>query len=53
VKDIAAYKRPSHYEILNEGEIPLSRVGKTDYMALRNQGVEISKDLRSKGKWDA
>jgi acyl-CoA synthetase (AMP-forming)/AMP-acid ligase II len=52
VKEIAAYKRPSHFEIMKEGEIPLTRVGKTDYMILKGQGQEIAEKLRAEGKWD-
>ena len=53
VKNIAAYKRPSHFEIVKAGEIPLTRVGKTDYMILRDKGKEIAENLRSEGKWDS
>ncbi|UCG02893.1 MAG: acyl--CoA ligase [Candidatus Heimdallarchaeota archaeon] len=53
VKNIAAYKRPSHFEILKTGKIPLTRVGKTDYMILKKQGEEIAQKLRSEGKWDS
>ncbi|MHA2295538.1 MAG: class I adenylate-forming enzyme family protein [Candidatus Hodarchaeales archaeon] len=53
VKDMAAYKRPSHFELLGTGEIPLTRVGKTDYMELKNRGIKIIEELRSKGSWDA
>ncbi|MFX0085211.1 MAG: class I adenylate-forming enzyme family protein [Candidatus Hodarchaeota archaeon] len=52
VKNIASYKRPSHFEIVKAGEIPLTRVGKTDYMNLQNRGKEIAEKLRSEGKWD-
>jgi acyl-CoA synthetase (AMP-forming)/AMP-acid ligase II len=52
VKDIAAYKRPSHFEIVKAGDIPLTRVGKTDYMILRDSGKEIAEKLRAEGKWD-
>ncbi len=53
MKDIAAYKRPSHFEIVDSGEIPLTRIGKTDYMILQTKGKDIAKKLRSEGKWDA
>ncbi|WP_455141929.1 class I adenylate-forming enzyme family protein [Candidatus Hodarchaeum mangrovi] len=53
VKNIAAYKRPSHFEIVKTGTLPLTRVGKTDYMALKQQGEEIVQRLRSEGKWDS
>jgi len=53
VKNIAAYKRPNHFEIVKTGTLPLTRVGKTDYMALKQQGEEIAQKLRSEGKWDS
>ncbi len=53
VKNIAAYKRPSHFEIVKIGEIPLTRVGKTDYMILKQKGEKIAQQLRSDGKWDS
>ena len=53
VKEIAAYKRPTHYVIMDQGETPLTRVGKTDYLALRERGESIAKELRTNGKWDA
>ncbi|MBN2149940.1 MAG: acyl--CoA ligase [Candidatus Lokiarchaeota archaeon] len=52
-KEMAAYKRPAHVVILNEGEIPLNRVNKTDYMVLRKQAQGIAEHLREQGKWDA
>jgi fatty-acyl-CoA synthase len=51
-KDMAAYKRPSHVVIVNEGEIPLNRVNKTDYMILKKQAQRIADELRTHGKWD-
>jgi acyl-CoA synthetase (AMP-forming)/AMP-acid ligase II len=51
-KDMAAYKRPSHYEILEPGAIPLNRVAKTDYAALKERAKEIAETLRAEGKWD-
>jgi acyl-CoA synthetase (AMP-forming)/AMP-acid ligase II len=53
MKGIAAYKRPSHFEILEPGQIPLTRIGKTDYMILKERGKEIAKKLRAEGTWDA
>lgn len=50
--DIAAYSRPSHVEILKPGEMPLNRVAKTDYMALKNRAREIVAHLREEGGWD-
>lgn len=50
---MAAYKRPSHYEIMEPQTIPLNRIAKTDYVALREKAKEIIEDLRAEGKWDA
>lgn len=50
--DIAAYARPSHVEVLRQGEMPLNRVAKTDYMELKKRGKEIVTRLREAGKWD-
>ncbi|MHA1716286.1 MAG: class I adenylate-forming enzyme family protein [Promethearchaeota archaeon] len=52
-KDMAAYKRPSHVEIIEQGEMPLNRVAKIDYMVLKDRGKEIVEKLRKEGKWDA
>lgn len=53
VKGIAAYKRPTYFEILEPGGMPLTRVAKTDYMACRRLGEEIAARLRGEGGWDA
>ncbi len=50
--DIASYSRPSHVEVINQGEMPLNRVAKTDYMELKKKAKEIVEKLRSQGKWD-
>jgi acyl-CoA synthetase (AMP-forming)/AMP-acid ligase II len=50
--EIASYARPSHVELVAPGGIPLNRVAKTDYMALREQARAIVAALRAKGKWD-
>jgi acyl-CoA synthetase (AMP-forming)/AMP-acid ligase II len=50
---MASYARPSHVEILPPGAIPLNRVAKTDYLALRVQAREIVARLREQGGWDA
>ena len=42
---------PSHV-ILKEGEIPLNRVAKTDYLTLRERAAQIVQELRSRGGWD-
>lgn len=51
-KEMAAYKRPSHVVVKDEGEIPLNRVAKTDYMVLKDEAEQIVEDLRAKGGWD-
>ena len=52
-KEISAYSRPSHVEILASGELPLNRVAKTDYMTLKGQAKEIVGKLRAEGAWDS
>lgn len=52
-KNMAAYKRPSHVVILEEGGIPLNRVQKTDYKTLEEMALEEIKKLREQGGWDA
>jgi fatty-acyl-CoA synthase len=49
---IASYARPSHVEILEPGALPLNRVAKTDYMALRERARELVERLRAEGGWD-
>ncbi len=51
--EMAAYKRPSHYEMLEPGGMPLNRVAKTDYVVLKERANEIVPRLREQGKWDA
>jgi fatty-acyl-CoA synthase len=50
-KNMAAYKRPTHVEILKE--LPLNRVAKTDYVTLKSLSKEIVQKLRAKGGWDS
>ena len=51
-QELAAYKRPLHVVILDYTEMPLNRVEKQDYQALKNIAkVEVDK-LRAAGKWD-
>lgn len=49
---IASYARPSHVEVVASGTIPLNRVAKTDYLALREQARAVVEGLRAAGKWD-
>ncbi len=52
-QEIAAYRRPSHVVILEQGGIPLNRVAKTDYKTLGDMAKKETEKLRSEGKWDA
>jgi fatty-acyl-CoA synthase len=51
-KELAAYKRPTHVEILEPEQMPLNRVAKTDYMELKKMALKIVEELRAKGQWD-
>jgi acyl-CoA synthetase (AMP-forming)/AMP-acid ligase II len=51
-RSIAAYARPSHIELVGPGEIPLNRVAKTDYLALRERAAGVVERLRAAGAWD-
>jgi fatty-acyl-CoA synthase len=49
---IASYMRPSHYVILEPGQLPLNRVSKTDYVRLYELAREEVARLRAAGAWD-
>jgi len=51
-KGIASYMRPSHYAILEAGALPLNRINKTDYVALKTRALEEIEKLRAAGNWD-
>ena len=51
-KGTASYMRPSHYEILDSGNMPLNRVAKTDYVLLKEDAKKIVEKLREQGGWD-
>ena len=51
-KGLAAYKRPTHVEILEPEQMPLNRVAKTDYMILKKIALKIVERLREQGFWD-
>jgi acyl-CoA synthetase (AMP-forming)/AMP-acid ligase II len=51
-RSIASYARPSHIELVGPGEIPLNRVAKTDYLALRERAAAVVERLRAAGGWD-
>jgi acyl-CoA synthetase (AMP-forming)/AMP-acid ligase II len=48
---IASYMRPSHYVLLAPGEMPLNRVGKTDYQRLKQLAATEIERLRTLGQW--
>jgi fatty-acyl-CoA synthase len=50
---IASYMRPSHYVILEPGQLPLNRVSKTDYVRLYEMAKEEVARLRGEGGWDS
>jgi acyl-CoA synthetase (AMP-forming)/AMP-acid ligase II len=50
---IASYMRPSHYIILEAGQLPLNRVAKTDYVTLKEQAQKAVEALRAHGGWDS
>ncbi len=46
-RGLASYMRPRHYVLLEAGEMPLNRVAKADYMALRERARdEVAKARR-------
>ena len=50
---MAAYKRPSHVVILEQGKIPLNRVAKTDYLLKRMAKEEVKKlHVRQMGQYN-
>jgi len=49
-KGMASFKRPFIVEIISE--MPLNRVAKTDYMALKETADGKVEELRAAGKWD-
>jgi len=51
-KGLAAYMRPLHYVVLEQGGIPLNRVAKTDYVTLAETAREAVDGLRQAGGWD-
>jgi len=51
-RSMASYARPSHIELVAPGEIPLNRVAKTDYLALRERASGVVERLRAAGGWD-
>ncbi len=50
-RELATYMRPRHYVILGPGELPLNRVAKADYLALRDRARSEVEGLCAKGLW--
>jgi fatty-acyl-CoA synthase len=51
-RGLASYMRPRHYVLLDAGKMPLNRVAKADYLALRELAKQEVDTLRSQGLWD-
>ncbi len=51
-RGIASFMRPLHYVIVNANQLPLNRVGKTDYVRLEQMAIEEVDRLRAERKWD-
>lgn len=49
---LASYMRPRHYVVLEPGGLPLNRVAKTDYVALKERATAEVERLRAAGGWD-
>jgi acyl-CoA synthetase (AMP-forming)/AMP-acid ligase II len=51
-KGLTSYMRPSLYIVLESGQMPLNRVAKTDYVALKDRAKEAVEQARAAGGWD-
>jgi acyl-CoA synthetase (AMP-forming)/AMP-acid ligase II len=51
-RGLANYMRPRHYVILQAGELPLNRVAKPDYLALRERAKQEVQALKARGTWE-
>jgi len=51
-RGMASYMRPLHYVLLDQGQMPLNRVAKTDYVRLSAMARQEIEELRGKGRWD-
>ncbi len=52
-RSMASYMRPLHYVLLEQGQIPLNRAIKTDYVRLSQMAKEEIEKLRAGGRWDS
>jgi fatty-acyl-CoA synthase len=50
-RGLAAYMRPHHYVLLDPGQMPLNRMAKADYMALRERAGQEVEALKERGRW--
>jgi acyl-CoA synthetase (AMP-forming)/AMP-acid ligase II len=51
-RNMAAFMRPSHYVILEPGQMPLNRTAKIDYVKLSEMALEEVARLRAVRRWD-
>jgi acyl-CoA synthetase (AMP-forming)/AMP-acid ligase II len=51
-RTLPTYMRPRHWMILEAGQIPLNRVGKPDYVRVKEMAREEIEKLRARGGWD-
>lgn len=47
-RELAAYMRPYHFILVEPGQMPLNRVAKADYLALRDRAVKEMEKLEGK-----
>ena len=52
-RGMASYMRPLHYVLIGQGQLPLNRAVKTDYVKLSEMAKEEIGRLRAAGRWDA
>jgi acyl-CoA synthetase (AMP-forming)/AMP-acid ligase II len=50
-RTLASYMRPRHYVVLESGQLPLNRIAKADYLALRGLATEEVERLKAAGNW--
>jgi fatty-acyl-CoA synthase len=50
-RGLASYMRPHHYVLLEAGQMPLNRMAKADYLALRERAFEETEALKERGRW--
>ena len=51
-RGLASYKRPLHYVLLEQGQLPLNRTAKVDTLRLQQMAREEVERLRARGRWD-